>query len=101
AFRLGPQFNRLVGIDEIESRYYLRMELFDQPGVVGQIATILGRYGISISSCVQHEGQAVDHVPMIIITHLAREGKVREAIAEFEKLPVVCGKVVLYRIEEV
>ena len=101
AFRLGPQFNKLVHIDEIRSRYYIRLELLDQPGVVGQIATVLGQKGISIASCVQREALAAGHVPMIIMTHLAQEGKVKEAIAEFEKLSVVYGKVKFYRIEDI
>ncbi len=102
AFRIGPQFNKLVDINAIESRYYIRLELLDQPGVVGQIATILGQKGISIANCVQRDGggKEAGHVPMIILTHKAIEGKVKEAIAEFEKLPVVVGKVKFFRIED-
>jgi homoserine dehydrogenase len=99
AFRIGPQYRNLLPMDEVETRYYLRLQVKDQPGVVAAIADILGRKGISISSFIQREGCA-ESVPLLIVTHEAKEKLVKEAIAEFEKLDVVCGNVKLIRIED-
>jgi homoserine dehydrogenase len=75
------------------------LQVKDQPGVVAAIADILGRKGISISSFIQREGCA-ESVPLLIVTHEAKEKLVKEAIAEFENLDVVCGNVKLIRIED-
>jgi homoserine dehydrogenase len=64
---------RLRRMADIETRYYLRLALRDQPGVLARIATILGDHSISIASVMQKEIAAADHVPVIIVTHRARE----------------------------
>ncbi len=84
-------------IDAVHSRYYLRILCEDRPGVLGQIATIFGSRDISISSLLQHEPteEAPKDVPVVITTHKAMEGNVRQAIREIEalkaiKAPIVC-----------
>jgi homoserine dehydrogenase len=76
-------------IDETSSRYYLRFEVLDRPGVLAAITGVLGRHDISISSCLQHEPVDATHVPLIIMTHQAREGNLRRALAEIESLDPV------------
>ncbi|MFB3891460.1 MAG: homoserine dehydrogenase [Phycisphaerae bacterium] len=91
----SPRANQLP-IEAVRSRYYLRMMAQDRPGVLGQIATILGRHGISISAVLQHErqasGGASNGVPVIITTHQAVEGDVRRALAEVDALEAIKGK---------
>ncbi|MDI6781119.1 MAG: homoserine dehydrogenase [bacterium] len=78
--------------DSISSKYYLRITAKDSTGVLASIAGILGKYGISIASCIQKErGQ---FVPIIILTHEAKEGNLRAAIAEIDGLPVIKDKTV-------
>ena len=101
AFRTGAQFKRLVPMDEIKSRYYLRIDVLDQPGVLGKIATILGSRGISIASFIQHEGKTGETVPVVILTYEAAEGLVKEALAEISGLEMVKGKVKFFRIEDI
>ena len=101
AFRSGRQYNALMKIADISSRYYLRISVSDEPGVVGQIATILGNNGISISSFIQREERADGKVPLLIVTHEAQEKEIRAAIASIEQLKVVAGKVTLLRIEDI
>ncbi|MDD5697023.1 MAG: homoserine dehydrogenase [Victivallaceae bacterium] len=100
-FRPGPQFNALTGMDEIKSRYYLRLQVKDEAGVVAQIAAILGQQRISISSFIQREAHSEANVPLLILTHEAQEKQIKAAIADFERLPVVSGKVKLIRIEDI
>ncbi|MBU0701767.1 homoserine dehydrogenase [bacterium] len=78
--------------DSISSRYYLRITAEDRPCVLANIAGILGKYGISIASCIQKErGQ---FVPIIMLTHEAEEGNLRTAIAEIDGLPEIKDKTV-------
>ncbi|MFA7231489.1 MAG: homoserine dehydrogenase [Victivallaceae bacterium] len=101
AFRLGRQYRHLLTMNEVETRYYLRLQVKDQPGVIAKIADILGSKAISISSFVQRESQTKENVPLLILTHKAKEELIKKAIDEFEQLDVVCEKVKLFRIEDV
>jgi homoserine dehydrogenase len=89
--------------DEIETRYYLRFDVGDHPGVLGRIASALGGEGVSIEQMVQ-EGRAADDndaVQVCILTHQTKEGAVRRAIANIDKQSILKGKARLIRIEDV
>lgn len=87
---------------EIVSKYMLRFSALDQPGVLGAIAGSLGKHGISIESMVQtaHEADDSAPVPIVIMTHEAREGSVRQALAEIDQLDIICQKTAFIRIED-
>ncbi len=71
-------------------RWYLRFNVADRPGVLADIAGILGTNGISIASVIQHNQDGVDgSVPLVIMTHAATEGAVREAFEIIDRLPHV------------
>ncbi len=82
-----------LALEEIHSRYYLRIVCEDSPGVLSQIASRLGGNSISISSVLQKEppvGSDASHgVPVVITTHNAVEGDMRAAIEEINTLSVV------------
>ncbi len=101
AFRIGPQYRKLTPMDNIKTRYYLRMEVKDNPGVVAKIATILGNKKINISSVIQHESPSKKSVPLIFLTDTAVEKSIKSAIAQIEKLSEVNQKVNLIRIEDI
>ncbi len=89
--------------DDIETRYYLRFDVGDHPGVLGRIASALGAEGVSIEQMVQ-EGRAEgegDAVPVCILTHQTKEGAVRRAIASIEQQAILKSKARLLRIEDV
>ncbi len=93
----------LLPQDDVVTRYYLRFDVGDHPGVIGTIASALGAEGVSIEQMVQ-EGRADGEggaVPVCIITHVSKEGAVRRAIAAIEKQPFLRGRPRLLRIEEV
>jgi homoserine dehydrogenase len=70
-------------VSQIVSRFYLRFFTLDMPGVLAQIATVLGKKGISISSVMQLENQVQDnYVPIVILTHKAQEQAMNEALQE-------------------
>jgi homoserine dehydrogenase len=83
---------------ELSSRYYLRFGVVDKPGVLAQIAGILGEHEISISEVVQ-EGQK-EPVPVVVTTHVAREHNVQAALARINQLPTVVMPTRLIRIFE-
>jgi homoserine dehydrogenase len=87
-------------MEELVSSYYLRVFAKDQPGVLAQIAGILGRYRISIESMIQPLRHEADAVPIVLMTHEASERDVRAALAEIDQLEAIRGKSLFVRIEE-
>ncbi len=72
---------------QARGRYYLRFTIRDSPGVLGDIAGVLGGYDISIASVIQHEPEVQGEdelVPLVIMTHLASEGAAQSAIEEID-----------------
>jgi homoserine dehydrogenase len=95
----GRRHQRLLAMDEITSLYYLRFAAVDHPGVLSTIAGVLGKYNISISSVIQKGRKAGGAVPVVMMTHRARERDVRQALAEIDGMPSVLDKTVLIRVE--
>ena len=90
----------VLDMDEARSAYYLRMTAADRPGVLAEIATVLGRAGISIEAVVQPEPPRGAHfAKLVMLTHVVREGQVREALERVANLDVVNGEVVRLRVE--
>ncbi|MCK4622335.1 MAG: homoserine dehydrogenase [Desulfuromonadales bacterium] len=86
-------------MNDIVSHYYLRFAVEDAPGVLAQISGILGRYDISIQSMIQPERHTADAVPIVIMTHDARESNVTKALAEIDQLAIVRQATRLIRVE--
>jgi len=85
---------------EVETAYYLRIAALDQPGVMAEIAGILGAEGISIEAIKQKEPEEGDtHVPLIMLSHRVQEGRMNRAIARIEALNTVKGEVMRIRME--
>ncbi|GAB4260381.1 MAG: homoserine dehydrogenase [Deferrisomatales bacterium] len=89
----------LKPIEEVVCQYYLRFTALDRPGVLSKISGVLGEYNISIESVVQKGRDAGQAVPLVIMTHEAREADVRRALGEIETLGVTLGAPALIRIE--
>jgi len=90
----------LLSIDEIETKYYIRFTAVDRPGVLSKISGILGKNGVSIASVFQKESASSRGVPIIMVTHRAREGDIKKALREIDGLEVVRRKSRFIRIEE-
>jgi homoserine dehydrogenase len=74
---------------QLAGRYYLRFTVEDRPGVLAEIAGVLGKHQISIASVIQHEPSGdgkVRTVPLVIMTYKAAEGSAQAAMAEIDKL---------------
>jgi homoserine dehydrogenase len=87
----------------VRSRFYLRVVVADQPGVLADIARELAVHRISISSVIQHE--ALDehegqYVPLVIMTHTAPTGDFRTAVANIDALPSTGAASVYYPVAD-
>jgi homoserine dehydrogenase len=87
-------------MDEVRTRYYLRVMAVDKPGVLSKVSGILGSHDISIASVIQKGRHARASVPVVMMTHEAVEGAMRRALAEIDALDVVSGRTVCLRVEE-
>ena len=102
AFREGALFNKVRTMDEVVSRYYLRLQVQDCPGVIASIAQILADRSISISSLIQPEQRAADGtVSLVLLTHPASENALHAALAELATLSINQSPVKVLRIEDI
>jgi homoserine dehydrogenase len=90
-----------LSIDDTVTSYYFRMRVADRPGVLADIARILADGGISIDALFQREpGAGENQTDIIMLTHLALERNVNEALRRIEALPTVLAPVIRIRQEE-
>ncbi len=90
---------RIQPMEEIASLYYLRFMVVDRPGVLSQISGVLGRHGISISSVLQKGRKEGQTVPVVIMTHRARERAVQAALREIDQMACISEPTTLIRVE--
>ncbi len=89
----------VVSVDDIVSRYYLRLTVVDRPGTLARIAAILSESQIGISSVIQPEGAEGETVPLILMMHKAPYSAMKKALSKIAKLPVVKAAPVMFRVE--
>lgn len=90
----------ILSMSELYTRYYLRFEAQDSPGVLAKISGILGEHNISIESVHQKGRKSNGKVPIVMITHTAKEEWVQKALGLISKTDSVVGDPVIIRIEE-
>ncbi|WDP89043.1 MAG: homoserine dehydrogenase [Desulfobacter sp.] len=90
----------ILPMAELFTRYYLRFEAQDNPGVLSKISGILGENGISIKSVHQKGRKANGKVPVVMITHQAKEHWVQTALDQISATDTVVGTPVVIRIED-
>ena len=89
-------------IDNLKSRFYIRMMVKNKPGAVGLFSKALGDNQISISGVLQHEGNGPDNtVPVVVITHLTTQKNINNALKSLKKLNVIKGKPVSIKIVDI
>lgn len=90
---------KIKKMEDVESMYYFRFSAMDKPGVLSKISGILGNYNISIASVIQKGRRIGGSVPLVVLTHIAKERDVLNAIKEIDNLPVVSDKTLFIRVE--
>jgi homoserine dehydrogenase len=90
----------VLPIEEISAHYYFRFAALDRPGVLSTISGVLGEHGISIQSVQQKGRKTKGTVPVVMVSHKAKEADVKAALSEIAALDVVSDEPVLIRIED-
>jgi len=90
----------VLPIDDLVTHYYFRFAALDRPGVLSKISGILGKYDISLQSVQQKGRKTNGSVPLVMLSHRAKEADVKRALAEIRDLNVVSDEPVLIRIED-
>ena len=99
----GPKISNLSkikDIDDVESKYYLSLNVLDKPGVLQTITKVLDKFKISIESINQKTSLENEEVPIILVSHKTKEKNIKEAIAKINDLDDVKGQINLIRILE-
>lgn len=94
----------IVGMDQVVTSFYLRLQVADQPGVLARITGILAERDISIDALLQRPNNAKGEdgetqTDVIILTHDVVEGTMNDAIAQMQALPTVLAPIVRIRKE--
>jgi len=97
--RHQASFIKIKKIEDISAMYYFRFTAFDKPGVLSTISGVLGSYNISITSVIQKGRRLGEAVPLIVLTHTAKERDVIKAVTEIDRLSVVADKTLYIRVE--
>jgi len=91
----------ILGIDEVVTAFYLRLQVADQAGVLARITGILAEHDISIDAVLQRESaEGEKQTDLIILTHDTVEGRMKAALAQMQALPTVLAPIVKIRKEE-
>lgn len=90
---------KIKNMDDVEAMYYFRFSALDKPGVLSKISGVFGNYNISIASVIQKGRRIGEAVPLIVLTHRAKEKDVVKAVSEIDKLSVVADKTLYIRVE--
>ena len=90
----------ILSMDEVETAYYLRMQVKDEAGVLADVTRILADKGISIEAIIQKEPEDTSsEASVIMLTHTVVEKQMNEAIQKIESLDTISGEVVRIRME--
>ncbi len=99
--KAGIQKIPLKNIKDVEGEYFLRFWVLDQPGVLSKISGILGNHNISIESVIQRiKDDSGKGVPLVMMTHDARESDIQDALSEINQLEEVYEETFLIRVEK-
>jgi homoserine dehydrogenase len=91
---------KVLDMEEVETAYYLRLQADDKPGVMADMARILGDQGISIEALIQKEPEeGATSLPIILLTHKITEKQMNAAISAIEALDTVHKPVMRIRVE--
>lgn len=89
---------RILPLADVRSRYYLRMGVADERGVLARIAGVLSERDISIASVIQKEEDGPTTAEIVIMTHESREADVQQAVRELAGLGGVQGIAQMLRV---
>lgn len=96
----GTEVKEIKNMDDICSKYYLRLRVIDEPGVLYAISGILSKFDISLESVNQKKKNEGQEIPIFMVTHVALEKNIRKAAEEINNLDLVKEDTLFIRVLE-
>ncbi len=90
----------VLPIRQVESAFYLRIRVADEPGVLSQLTAILAAHDISVEAILQREPRGDEDANVALITSVIPEHHFDAAVAEMQKLPFVREGAARFRVEK-
>lgn len=90
----------IQGMEDLITPYYFRFSAVDKPGVLSKISGVLGENNISISSVIQKGRGVKAAVPIVMLTHEAKEKNVTKALNELDGLDILMDRTMMIRVEQ-
>jgi homoserine dehydrogenase len=100
ALMFDPRKTQILPLNNIKCRHYIRFSAIDKPGVLSTLSGLLGKHNISIASVFQKERRKHHSVPLIMLTHEAKDIDVKRSLRQIDKLDIIRPPSVNIRIEE-
>ncbi|MFP4379690.1 MAG: homoserine dehydrogenase [Candidatus Sumerlaeia bacterium] len=99
---LATESKKLRPMEDLETRYFMRFYLSDQPGALAQVLSILGQEGVSVQSIKQVDArEGMNAVPVFVLSHQAREAQLQAALRQIRELDVNQQEPFIMHIEEI
>jgi homoserine dehydrogenase len=89
---------KVAPLEQAVSQYYFRFSALDRPGVLAAVARVLGEHSISIEAVIQKGRQSGGPVPIVMLTHEAREADVRRALGTIDNFEVISRPTIFLRV---
>ena len=101
---LGTADSELVArpvqeLQKLSGSYYLRLQVYDRPGVLADLTAVFRDKGVSVEALLQRGRNPDGTVPVVLTTHETSEAAIQKSVAEFEKLENVVEKPCILPIE--
>ena len=90
----------ILSMEDIESKYYVRATVVDEPGVLSKITSILGKNNVSLRSVIQKGDEENGNVTIVLVTHKTNEKELNNSIKEIAELKSVYKINNIIRIED-
>jgi homoserine dehydrogenase len=100
AFEQHCLYGKTVPMEEVVTRYYVRLTVVNKPGVLARVAAIFGRYELGISSVFQPEDHGEETVPLVMLLDYGKEAALQKAYKEIMSLDVVQEPCQVIRVED-
>ena len=81
---------RCALLEDVQSAFYLHLEVADRPGVLAAVTQVLGEHGVSIKSVVQRG--LGEHARLVMVTHQVAESRLRAAVGAVERTRTSCAR---------
>jgi homoserine dehydrogenase len=86
-------------LQNLSGSYYLRLQVYDRPGVLADLTVVFRDKGVSVEALLQRGRNPDGTVPVVLTTHETSEAAIQKSVAEFEKLENVVEKPCILPIE--